>query len=526
MSHANAIILAAGLGERAAPLTFETPKGLLKVYGVPMIERQIEQLLEKEISEIVIVVGYMKEKFDYLIDKYGVELVFNPEFAKKNNLASLYFVRDKLNSTYLIMSDIYMTENIFSVAESTSWSSCPFFTGKTDEWIVSEKTQDGIIREILIGGENAYGIQGPAYFSPEFSTVFKTFLEDYYNRAESKDYYWEHILKLELKNLPPMYIKDTTGVVYEFENLEELRRFDTSYFEETNNLVMQTIANVFKCSQGDVSEISVIKEGMSNRSFKFALNSKTYVFRLPGADTGKLVNRQTEKEAYEALAPYNLTDKVIFFDGSSGIKISEFIEDCHNSDPYNDYELKLGMEMLAKIHKLNIKLSSDFDIENKTFYYTKIAKELNAIRFLDFDEMTVKMKRLYKLKKCLNIEEFFCHGDFLHANVLVLPDKTGKLIDFEFCGNGDPIMDVSMYSIFSDFDSGRMELALQFYLGRVADEQEKLRLYLYAAIGAFLWTVWGEYKQANGSEFGDYMMKQYRYAKKYYKICEEMAENL
>lgn len=212
------------------------------------------------------------------------------------------------------------------------------------------KEKEGVILEISIGGENGHAVQGPAYFSQDFSDVFKVLLEEYYTRPESNDYYWEHILKDELKRLPPMYVKDTTGIVHEFENLGELRRFDTSYFEETNNLIMQTISNVFKCSQGDVSGISVIKNGMSNRSFKFYLDDKSYVFRLPGADTGKLVNRKTEKEANTALAPYHLTDEVLYFDGGSGIKISKFFDDCHDSDPYNDEELKIGMERLSEIH--------------------------------------------------------------------------------------------------------------------------------------------------------------------------------
>jgi len=328
----NAIILAAGVGERAAPLTYETPKGLLKVFGTPMIERQIKQLLEKGISEIIVVVGYMKERFDYLIDKYGVELVNNPEYATKNNFVSAYYARERLGSSYLLMSDNYMTENIFSAEETVSWFSCPFYSGKTDEWVVKEE-KDGVILEISICGENCYAVQGPAYFSQDFSDCYKVLLEEYYDRPESNDYYWEHILKDELNRLPPMYVKDTTGIVHEFEDLDELRRFDTSYFEETNNLIMQTISNVFKCSQGDVSGISVIKNGMSNRSFKFCLGDKSYVIKIPKADSGKPDNRRTEKEAYTAPAPYHLTDEVLYFDGESGIKISKFIDDCHDSGP-------------------------------------------------------------------------------------------------------------------------------------------------------------------------------------------------
>ena len=61
-----AVIFAAGFGSRFVPLTFETPKGLLKVYDERMIERQIKQLHEVGVRDISIVVGYLKEKFDYL----------------------------------------------------------------------------------------------------------------------------------------------------------------------------------------------------------------------------------------------------------------------------------------------------------------------------------------------------------------------------------------------------------------------------------------------------------------------------
>ena len=84
-----AVILAAGFGSRFVPLTFETPKGLLKVFGERMIERQIRQLREAGIEDITVVVGYLKEKFEYLIDKYQVKLLYNPEYSCKNTLATV-----------------------------------------------------------------------------------------------------------------------------------------------------------------------------------------------------------------------------------------------------------------------------------------------------------------------------------------------------------------------------------------------------------------------------------------------------
>ena len=84
-----AVILAAGFGSRFVPLTYETPKGLLKVFGEPMIERQIKQLHEAGITDISIMVGYLKEKFEYLTDLYGVKLIYNPEYSTRNTISTV-----------------------------------------------------------------------------------------------------------------------------------------------------------------------------------------------------------------------------------------------------------------------------------------------------------------------------------------------------------------------------------------------------------------------------------------------------
>ena len=103
----NAIILAAGFGMRMIPINLSTPKAMLEVNGQPLIERVITQLHEVNIKKITIVIGFMKESFEYLIDQYGVELVVNPDYAQKNNLSSLSCVIEKLSNTYIIPSDIW-----------------------------------------------------------------------------------------------------------------------------------------------------------------------------------------------------------------------------------------------------------------------------------------------------------------------------------------------------------------------------------------------------------------------------------
>lgn len=108
-----AVILAAGFGMRMVPINTEMPKGLLKVNGEPLIERIIKQLHEVGIKEIYVVVGFMKEKYEYLIDEYGVELVVNADYAAKNNLHSIKLVKEHLENAYIIPCDIWCDRNPF-----------------------------------------------------------------------------------------------------------------------------------------------------------------------------------------------------------------------------------------------------------------------------------------------------------------------------------------------------------------------------------------------------------------------------
>ena len=116
-----AIHPAAGFGMRMVPINTEVPKGLLEVNKEPLIERQIRQLHEVGIREIYVVVGFMKERYEYLIDEFGVELVVNPDYMTKNNLHSVSLVRRHLENAYIIPCDIWCDRNPFDRYESYSW---------------------------------------------------------------------------------------------------------------------------------------------------------------------------------------------------------------------------------------------------------------------------------------------------------------------------------------------------------------------------------------------------------------------
>ena len=91
MTQRNAIILAAGRGERLRPVTDDIPKPLIKVNGVVIIDTILNALEKNGITDIYVVIGYHKEKFEAWASLHSnIKLITNPYFETTNNISSLY----------------------------------------------------------------------------------------------------------------------------------------------------------------------------------------------------------------------------------------------------------------------------------------------------------------------------------------------------------------------------------------------------------------------------------------------------
>lgn len=165
----NAIIMAAGYSARCMPLSNVMPKGLFRIKGEILIEREIEQLLQAGITEIIVVTGFMSEKFQYLEQKYGVHLLNNPDYDKYNNMASLYTAREYMKNSYILCSDNYYKQNIFHQYHFTPYYSCIYSEDYCDEFCVTEIDQDGYIEAVHRGGSKSWYTIGDAFFDREFS---------------------------------------------------------------------------------------------------------------------------------------------------------------------------------------------------------------------------------------------------------------------------------------------------------------------------------------------------------------------
>ncbi len=530
----SAVIIAAGFGSRFVPLTFDTPKGLLKVYGVPMIERQIEQLHEVGITDITIVVGYLKEKFDYLIDKYQVRLLYNPEYTDKNTIATLYHARSCFygKNVYLLSSDNWLRRNMYHAFEAKAWYSASFMEGKTKEWCLTYNKK-GLITDVHVGGENAYVMYGPAYFSREFTEEFFPVLERYYHTPGTESDYWEQVYADSLHGANPMtmYInKQPPEQVYEFENLEELREFDEVYHHTSDNAAMKLIAEVFRVSESEITELRCLKAGMTNKSFIFKNSAISddahFICRIPGKGTELLINRENEYNSYAAIKELNLAENIVFMDPKTGYKISKYYENSRNADFTEPEELRLCMERLRFLHESNIRVKHDFDVRERMEYFENLCG--GNILFQDYDDVKRRMDALLSMVEGFDRKKTLCHIDPICDNFLFVKNGNHakiRLIDWEYSGMADPLIDIAMCAIYSYFNKEESDALIEIYLQRKASDAELFLYYSYMALGGFLWTLWAIYKSNLGEIYGDYTLKMYRYAKDFERLALETLKN-
>ena len=274
----NAVIMAASTASRFAPLSYEKPKALFDVKGEVLLERQIRQLKEAGIKQIILVVGYKKEMFDYLRDKYGVTLVENKDFLSRNNNASIWAAREYIRNSYICSSDNYFPENPFEMEVEDSYYSALYAEGSTKEWCMTEGN-DGYIDSVSIGGSNAWFMMGHTFWSEDFSRAFLQILERIYHEAETADLLWEAIYMKYLDVLKMRIRKYDRASIFEFDTLDELREFDETYISDTRSAILKSLAQRLACKEADFANIvSYRTKDNAAAGIRFRAAGKTYQY--------------------------------------------------------------------------------------------------------------------------------------------------------------------------------------------------------------------------------------------------------
>lgn len=510
----NAIIMAAGMSSRFAPLSYEKPKGLLKVKGEILIERQIEQLKAAGINDITVVVGYKKQMFFYLEEKYNVNIVVNEDYYRYNNPSTLMLVKDKLKNTYICSSDDYFAENVFEQYVYRAYYSAVYSEEWTDEYCITFNNK-GLIQKVTIGDEKSWFMLGHVYFSKDFSEKFLPILIEEYKCEESRSLLWEQIYMKHIKELDMYIRKYDEDAIKEFDSLDELRAFDEEYINNTDSYIMKNICKVLNCSEKDIINIKPIKSGLTNTSFSFKCKGKKYVYRHPGVGTDEYINRKSEAFSMTIAKELGLDNTFLYMDEKEGFKISYFIDNATMLDYHNTEEVDLALSYMRKLHNFEVKSDYKFDIWEKSLnFYNIISRDPNITQS-DLHNLHSKMDKLYKYLKNDSYKTCLCHCDCYNPNFLIDSNKNMYLIDWEYSGISDPAVDLGTFICCSDYTYEEAIEVITKYLQHTPSDKELAHFLGYISICSYYWYLWALYQESIGKLVGNYVYIWYKYCKSY-----------
>jgi len=224
-----AIFIAAGFGSRLVPITLNTPKPLVRVKGVRIIDTLLDAVIAAGIEEIIIVRGYLAEQFDQLKYKYPmVKFVENPLYNEANNISSVMCIRYLLSNAYVLEADLLLSNPklITKYQYSSNYLGVP--TEKTDDWCFF--MEGDRIKRLGVGGLNCHHMFGVSYWTEDDGRKLCNHVEQVYNSPGGKERYWDQVALGEYIKEYNIGVRECTfDDIVEIDTFRELKELDKVY---------------------------------------------------------------------------------------------------------------------------------------------------------------------------------------------------------------------------------------------------------------------------------------------------------
>lgn len=362
---------------------------------------------------------------------------------------------------------------------------------------------------------------GICYLVKKEADILKRRVEELCRNQRYDDCFWEEALYHKDRMIVAARLVRLADVV-EINTYEQLREIDNNSNQLKTDAI-QLICEVLDTKIDEITDITVLKKGMTNRSFLFSCQGKKYIMRIPGEGTEQLLNRRQEAEVYHSIAGKKICDDIVYINPATGYKITEFLIGARACDPLNYEDVKKCMKRLRAFHELKFKVNHEFDIFGQIEFYESLWNGVPSV-YKDYERTKTN---IFSLKAYINahiLEKVLTHIDAVPNNFLFI-ECEGKeeirLIDWEYAGMQDPHVDVAMFCIYSLYNKRQVDSLIAAYFVEGCDNAIRIKIYCYIAICGLLWSNWCEYKRNLGVEFGEYSLRQYRYAKEYYRIVQD-----
>ena len=224
-----AIFIAAGFGSWLVPITFNTPKPLVRVHGQRIIDGLIDACLDAGINEIYIVRGYLAEQFDQLLYKYPmIRFLENPVYNEANNISSAMVARYMLSNAYVFEADLLISNPKIITKYHYTSDFLAIKKDRTDDWCFIVK--DGVIVEEKVGGLDCWQMVGISYWNEEDGHKLSDDIKMTYEQPGGKERYWEQVPLVFCKKHYKVEVRECQeNDIIEIDTFRELKAIDKTY---------------------------------------------------------------------------------------------------------------------------------------------------------------------------------------------------------------------------------------------------------------------------------------------------------
>ena len=518
-----AIILAAGKSAKFFPPLYDKPKGLFTFRGEVLIERQIRQLQEAGVDDITVVIGYEKECFFYLEEKFGVRLVVSTRYNDESNLSSLDIVRERLGGSYICAADHWYDDNPFTGPAPSR--SVRLIQHKDDahQEFVAQIADDGRIESIAFGAPSGECLVGYAYFTQSFAEHFMETYTQEKSWIGVKAMHWEQFWSKHADDPAlALYAQPAPTGFKEFDSLEDLQRLDAGVLDNVSQVALDNICRLLECNRDDIHEIKPLNKGLTNVSFSFYVRGERYVYRHPGASSSNMVNRDAEVTAQELACKLGIDASVMFI-GREGWKLSHYVEATGEFDYSDDALLARGIEQIKRFHAAGVTCDYDVNLLSEGERLLGLACNKKGGLFTRYKDLHDGLVKIWHYTELDGTARVLCHNDTYAVNWIVGADEL-DLIDWEYAGMNDPVNDICTLIARDELDDETTERVMRHFFDGEPTFEQRRHTYGYLALCGWYWFCWSVFKDTL-AEDGFFMLPSWRALNKYLPRALDMYQN-
>ncbi|AFQ46205.1 choline kinase family protein [Desulfosporosinus meridiei] len=294
---------------------------------------------------------------------------------------------------------------------------------------------------------------------------------------------------------------------------------------EMEELVQEKLRQAFH-DEKIVFDKSRFAGGLTNYNYIMVINGIEYVIRQPGGMTEQIIDRKIERVNNHIASELGVNSDCIFFDESSGIKISTYIKNSCNmaqADPGSFRNLDSVCSIMKKIHSFPRGFTNHFDWQKELSKYEGIIQQLHGSFFFDYQYL--KEQLIFFVQK--NIESTIltpCHNDTVPENFIMDGNGRTYLVDWEYSGMNDPCWDVAAYILESKLTEEAIQYLVQNYFGYSLTTMEELKIKGFMMAQDLLWTVWALIRHYNGEDFLEYCCFRYERFRKNIRLVHQSPQ--